>query len=130
MPGFDGSIRTRRGMLRRFPGAMFHIWPFAAIHGQLDGMAVRAVEGLVLMEKRLDDILAGRDLGEESTGKPKTPASKMASSPGFSFSTSMPKMGWASSLRELTWNRGSRLSLSERIRSIRPSNGPGPSSFG
>jgi hypothetical protein len=37
---------------------------FAAVHGKLDGMAVRAVEGFILMEKRLDEVIAGRDLGD------------------------------------------------------------------
>ena len=57
------------GRADEIPGSDVPHLPFPAIHGKFDGVAIRAVEGLVLMEKRLDDILARRDLGEGIDGK-------------------------------------------------------------
>jgi hypothetical protein len=56
---------------------------FAAIHGKFDGVAVGAMEGLVLMEQGLDMILAGLDLIQTAHGITKGIGSDGARGAGF-----------------------------------------------
>jgi hypothetical protein len=57
------------GDAEEVPGRDVPHLALAAVHGELEGMAVRPAEGLVFMEKGLDDILAGRDLSKAVHGE-------------------------------------------------------------
>ena len=91
--------------------------------GSLTTCPIGAVKRLVLVQQGLDPVLAGRNLAQALDRiTQRASASMTASCPGWSPSTSMPKICWVLGL-SLIWNRGSSFGSVESMTSNRPSSG-------
>ena len=119
--GIDRDLARRAVQVA---GRAVPLLALAAVHGQLDRVAVAAAERLVPVQQRLHRVRArgqlaqrlqriAEDAGLEGRG----------ARPGAQPSTSMPKACWLLGPSSI-WKRGSWLSSLETSRSRRPSRGP------